>query len=63
MITIAKWVLSWIINNCTAKVYSSRIPIGRRLGGKDIPELPDLYVCLHVEAKGKLLVLGYFQTT
>lgn len=63
MIFIAKWVLSWVLRNCSARVYSSPIPLGRRIGGKDIPELPDLFVILHVEVKHHLLVFGYFQTT
>ena len=63
MITIVKWVLSWLYANATAKVYTSLLPVGRPLGGKDIPQLPDYYIILDVRAAGKILVLGYFQTT
>jgi len=63
MVTIVKWVLSWLYANATAKVYTSRLPIGRHLGGKDMPELPDFFVILDVRAGGKILILGYFQTT
>lgn len=63
MTIIARWVLSWLRNNATARIYSSRIPVGSRLGGKDVPELPDLFLILHVEVKGRILVLGWFQTT
>jgi hypothetical protein len=63
LIGIIKLVLSWLYANATAKVYSSIIPVGRHLGGKDIPELPDMYIVLDVRAAGKIIVLGYFQTT
>ena len=63
MITIARWVLNWLYSNATAKVYFSRVHVGRRLGGRDIPELPDGFVILDVRVGGKVLVLGYFQTT
>jgi len=63
MLTIVKWVLTWLYANATAKVYTSLLPVGRHLGGKDIPELPNLYVILDVRAAGRILVLGYFQTT
>lgn len=52
--------LSWIIENGDINVYSSRIPVGSRIGGKDIPELPDLYIVLHIEL-GHLNYTGYFQ--
>jgi len=63
VITIIKWVLSWLYANATTKVYTSQIKVGRHLGGKDIPELPDLFVILDVRAAGRILVLGYFQTS
>jgi len=63
MITIAKWILNWLYSNAVAKVYSSRVPVGRHLGGKDVPELPDFYIVLDVRVGSKILVLGYFQTS
>ncbi|HUU82730.1 MAG TPA: hypothetical protein VM243_04420 [Phycisphaerae bacterium] len=63
MMTIVRWVLNWLYANASAKVYTSRVPVGRHLGGKDAPELPDHYIILDVRAGGRILVLGYFQTT
>jgi len=63
MTIIARWVLNWLYRNAVAKVYFSRVIVGRHLGGKDIPELPDGFIVLDVRVAGKILVLGYFQTT
>jgi hypothetical protein len=54
---------AWLISQANAKVYTWPSPIGAHLGGKDIPQLPDLYIILDVRIGGRILILGYFQTT
>jgi hypothetical protein len=54
--------ITWVLKNGTFKLYSSDTPVGRRLGGSDVPELPDKYFNLDVRLGGRIIVLGYFQT-
>jgi hypothetical protein len=54
---------AWLIRNAEAKLYSWGAPVGTRLGGKDIPELPDKYIILDVRVANRIIILGYFQTT
>lgn len=58
-----KIILDWILRNANFRIYTSQIPIGKRLGGHDDPQLPDLYIILDIQAGGRLLLLGYFQTS
>jgi len=58
-----KTILDWILRNATFRIYTSPTPIGKRLGGHDDPQLPDLYIILDVRAGARILILGYFQTT
>lgn len=62
MTWLVKQALTWVVRNALLKIYSSKIPIGKRLGGHDV-NVPDLYLILHIEAAGRLLLLGYFQIT
>jgi hypothetical protein len=57
------WCWNWIVNNASAKVYTSTTPAGKRLGGHDDPNIADWYIILDVRAAGKILLLGYFQTS
>ena len=54
---------AWLISQANAKVYTWPSPIGARLGGKDIPQLTDLYIILDVRVAGRIIILGWFQTT
>ena len=38
---LVKLALAWLIRNGTARVYTSRTPVGSYIGGKDAPEIPD----------------------
>lgn len=55
--------LDYITSHAYARVYTSPVPVGRKIGGKDIPEVADLYVIIDVRFSGRIIVLGYFQTT
>ena len=63
MLKLTKLVLNWLYSHATARIYSSPTPIGRRLGGHDIQQLPNEYIILDVSVAGKIIVLGYFQLT
>lgn len=52
---------AWLLRNASARIYTSSVPIGTRIGGADIPELPDKYLILDVRIANKILVLGWFQ--
>jgi len=54
---------AWLIRNASARIYTSPTPAGVRLGGADIPELPDKYFILDVRVHDRILVLGWFQAT
>lgn len=54
---------AWLIRNASARLYTSATPVGVRLGGSDVVELPDKYFILDVRIGGRILVLGYFQAT
>jgi hypothetical protein len=59
---LLKAILNWILRNATFRLYTSPVPIGRRLGGHDDPLLPDLFLVLDIRAGGRILLLGHFQT-
>jgi len=52
---------AWLLRNAEARIYTSNIPVGSRIGGADIPELPDKYFILDVRIAAKILILGWFQ--
>jgi len=54
--------LSWLIKNGDIKLYSANTPAGKRIGGSDVPELPDKYFILDARVAAKIIFLGYFQT-
>jgi hypothetical protein len=56
-------IIGWILRNATFRIYTSAVPIGRRLGGNNDPLLPDIFVILDIRTGALILVLGYFQTT
>ena len=52
---------AWLLRNASARIYTSNIPVGARIGGADIPELPDKYFILDVRVANKIIILGWFQ--
>ncbi|HUX29551.1 MAG TPA: hypothetical protein VMV78_02860 [Thiobacillus sp.] len=52
---------AWLISHADARIYTSNIPVGSRIGGADIPELPDKYIILDVRISNKIIILGWFQ--
>lgn len=58
-----KALLNWLLKGAIFHLYTSTQPVGRRLGGHDVPGIPDLYIILHIEVGGQIVVLGYFQKT
>ena len=52
---------AWLLRNASARIYTSDVPIGARIGGADIPELPDKYFILDVRVAARIIVLGWFQ--
>ena len=61
MLTLVKLALSWLYSHATFKLYLSQLPIGRHIGGHDIPQIPNGYIILDVRAGDRIVVLGYFQ--
>lgn len=51
----------WLLRNASARIYTSNTPVGARIGGADIPELPDKYFILDVRVANKIIILGWFQ--
>lgn len=60
---LVKIALSWLIRNGTFKLYSSPDPVGTRLGGHDVPELPDKYFVLDIRVKSRIMLLGFWQAS
>ena len=66
MSTIVRWVLNWIVTKPkTVKVslYTSRVPVGHRIGGHDITQVADCYIIFSVLFNDNALWTGYFQAT
>ena len=57
------WLLNWLLKRVTFRLYNSSSPIGRRLGGHDIPGVTDSYIILELTLSGVLAFTGYFQTS
>ena len=57
-----KKILNWILARTTFKLYNSSTPLGRRLGGHDIPGVTDSYIILELSLSGLIAFVGYFQT-
>lgn len=57
------WILNWLLKRVTFKLYNSSSPIGRRLGGHDIPNVVDSYIILELSLSGVVAFTGYFQTS
>ena len=54
---------AWLLQNASARIYTSSVPVGSRIGGADVPELPDVYFILDVRVANRILILGWFQAT
>jgi hypothetical protein len=59
---LIKWILDWLLRNATFKLYTSPTPVGRRLGGHDIPGVVDVFIILDIRVGDRIVLLGYFQT-
>jgi len=57
------WILNWIMKRVTFSLFNSATPIGKRLGGHDIPNVIDSYIILELIIGGASAFTGYFQTT
>lgn len=60
---ILRLLLNWLVTHTTFKLYNSSTPLGRRLGGHDIPGVQDAYIILELWVDGVISFSGYFQTT
>lgn len=56
-------ILNWILKRVTFRLYNSSTPIGRRLGGHNIPDVTDSYIILELSIAGITAFTGYFQTS
>lgn len=56
-------LLVWLLKRATFRLYNSSQPIGRRLGGHDIPNVLDSYIILEIGLKDVRTFTGYFQTS
>lgn len=56
-------ILNWILKRVTFRLYNSCTPIGRRLGGHNIPDVVDSYIILELSIAGITAFTGYFQTS
>lgn len=63
MSALIRRIFNWIIQRATFRIYNSSTPIGRRLGGHDIPNVLDQYIILEIGITGVLTFTGYFQTS
>ena len=55
-------ILNWILARTTFKLSTSATPLGRRLGGHDIPGVTDSYIILELALSGIIAFTGHFQT-
>jgi hypothetical protein len=56
-------ILNWILKRVTFRLYNSSTPIGRRLGGHNIPDVVDSYIILELVLAGVTAFTGHFQTS
>jgi hypothetical protein len=54
-------LLNWLLKRVTFKLYNSSTPIGKRLGGHDIPDVVDSYIILELAIASVIAFTGYFQ--
>lgn len=57
------FILNRILKRVTFRLYNSSTPIGKRLGGHDIPNVIDSYIILELVLAGVSAFTGYFQTS
>jgi hypothetical protein len=57
-----KKLLEWVLSRATLRIYTSPSPLGRRLGGADIPGVTDAYIILEITIAGIVSFTGYWQT-
>lgn len=57
------WILNWLLKRVSFRLYNSAAPIGKRLGGHDIPNVIDSYIILELVLGGVSAFTGYFQTS
>lgn len=57
------WILNWLLKRASFRLYTSSTPIGRGLGGHDIPGVTDSYIILELELAGVTAFTGHFQTS
>ena len=57
------WILNWVLKRVSFKLYNSSTPIGKRLGGHNIPNVLDSYIILEMGIAGISAFIGYFQTS
>lgn len=59
--SILIWALNWIITNGGIRVYTSAQPIGKRIGGADIPDVRDQYLVIQFVKDDLVIWSGYWQ--
>lgn len=61
LLKVLYWVLNYAAGHATAKVYSSPVPIGKRLGGHDVTQVANLFLIVDFRVDDRIVLLGYFQ--
>ena len=56
-------ILNWILKRVTFRLYNSSTPLGRRLGGHDIPGVTDSFIILELQLQDVAVFVGHFQTS
>ena len=56
-------ILNWILKRVSFRLYNSSTPLGRRLGGHDIPGVTDSFIILELQLKDVAVFVGHFQTS
>jgi len=56
-----KRLLAWLLRNAQFRLFLSDMPLGKRLGGHDVPGVPDKFLVLDIQLGGVVVFQGYFQ--
>jgi hypothetical protein len=61
ILKLVKLALTWVLSHCNFRMFTANQPVGHRLGGHDVPELPDKFIVFGIWYNDQPLLVGYFQ--
>lgn len=54
-------ILEYLLKRVVFRVWTTQVALGRRLGGHNIPQLPDWFLMIEIRYSGHIVLLGHLQ--